>query len=54
MLAISISSDGLCLHKNIQENINGGAIFVIMLVERWASFYRIFGRQNVPASYIQK
>ncbi len=52
MLVISISSDNLCLHKNIKENINGTAIFVIVLVERWASFYRIFDRQNVPASTI--
>ncbi len=52
MLAISISSDYLCLHKKIKENINGRAIFVIVVVERWASFYRIFDRQNVPASDI--
>ncbi len=52
MLAISISSDDLCLHKKITEIINGGAIFVIMVVERWASFYRIFDRQNVLASDI--
>ncbi len=54
MLAISISSDDLCLHKKIYENINGRAIFVIVLVERRAAFYRILDRQNVPASDISK
>ncbi len=54
MLAISISSDNSCLNKNIKENINGRAIFVIVVVELWASFYRIFDRQNVPASDISK
>ncbi len=54
MLAISISSGDLCLHKKIKENITGGAIFVIVVVERWASFYRIFDRQNVLASEISK
>ncbi len=34
MLAISISSDDLCLHKKIKEYINSGAIFVIVVVER--------------------
>ncbi len=52
MLAISISSDDKCLHEKIKVNINGRAIFVIVLVGRWASFYRIFDRQNVPASDI--
>ncbi len=33
MLAISISSDDLCLRKNIKENINARAIFVIVVVE---------------------
>ncbi len=50
MLAISISSDDLCLHKQIKDNIDGRAIFVIVVVERWASFYRNYDRQNVPAS----
>ncbi len=54
MLAISISSNYLCLHKKIKENINGRASFVIVVVERWASFYRIFDGQNVPASDISK
>ncbi len=54
MLAISISSYDLCLHKRIKENINGRAIFVIVVVERWASFYGIFERQNVPASDISR
>ncbi len=52
MLAISIPSDDLCLHCKIKENINGRAIFVIVGVERWASFYRIYDRQNVLASDI--
>ncbi len=38
MFAISIPSDDLCLHKKIEENVNGRAIFVIVVVERWASF----------------
>ncbi len=54
MLPISISYDDLCLHKKIKKNINGRAIFVIVVVERWASFYRIYDRQNVPASGISK
>ncbi len=54
MLVISILSDDLCLHKKIKENINGRAIFVIVVVERWAPFYRIFDRHNVPASDISK
>ncbi len=52
MHAISILSDDLCLHSKIKENVNGGAIFVIMVVERWASFNRIYDQQNVPASDI--
>ncbi len=54
MLIISIPSTDLCLHRNIEENVNGRAIFVIVLVERWASFYRIFDLQNVPASDISE
>ncbi len=54
MLVISISSDDLCLHKKIKENINVSAIFVILVVERWDSFYRFFDRQNVPGSDISK
>ncbi len=54
MLAISISSDDLSLHKKIKENINGRAIFVIVVVERWASFYRILDRWYIPASDIFK
>ncbi len=33
MLVISILSDNLCLHKEIKENINGRAIFVIVVFE---------------------
>ncbi len=54
MLIISISSDDLCWHKQIKENINGRVIFVFVVVERWAPFYRIFHQQNVPASDISK
>ncbi len=54
MLAISILSIDLCLHEKIKESINGRAIFVIVVVERWALFYSIFDRQNVPASDISK
>ncbi len=52
MFAVLIPSDDSCLHKKIKETINGRAIFVIAVVERWASFYRIDDRQNVPASDI--
>ncbi len=52
MFVIFIPSDDLWVHPKIEENGNGRAIFVIMVVERWASFYRIFHRQNVPASDI--
>ncbi len=38
--------------QKIKENINGRAIFAIVVVERWAPFYRIYDRQNVPASDI--
>ncbi len=34
MIVISISSDDLCLHKKIMENLNGSAICVIVMVER--------------------
>ncbi len=40
-----------CTKKN-KENIDGRTIFMIVVVERWASFYRIYDRQNVPASDI--
>ncbi len=52
MLVISTPSADLCLHRNIEENVNGRAIFVIVVVERWASFYRIYDRQNVLAADI--
>ncbi len=54
MPAISIPSDNLYLYKQIKENINGRAIFVIVVVERWASFYRFYDRHSVPASDISK
>ncbi len=50
MLAISIPSDNLCLDQEIKEHIYDRAIFVITVVERWTSSYRIYDRQNVPAS----
>ncbi len=49
---ISIPSSDLCLHQKINENVKGRAIFVIVVVERWASFYRIHDRKNVRASNI--
>ncbi len=49
MFAISIPSDDLCLHYKNKENINGWAIFVIVVVKRGASFYRIYDQQNVSA-----
>ncbi len=51
MLVISIPSADLCLQQKM-ENVNGRAIFVIVVVERWASFYRIYDRQNKLASNI--
>ncbi len=52
MLVISIPSDDLFVLQKIEEDINGKAIFVIVVVERWTSFYRIYGLQNVLASNI--
>ncbi len=52
MLVISIPSADLCLHQKIEENVNGRAIFVIVVVERWASFCRIYNQQNVLVSDI--
>ncbi len=52
MLVISISSDYLCLQQKNEENINGRAIFVIVVVGRWAYIYRNYDRQNVLASNI--
>ncbi len=52
MLAISIPSDDLWLHSEIKDNINGRDIFVVVVIEPWASFYRTYDWQNVPASDI--
>ncbi len=52
MLVISISSDYICSHQKIVENINGRTIFVIVVVGLWASFNHIYDRQNVLASNI--
>ncbi len=52
MLVISIPSADLSLHQKSDENVNGGATFVVLVIERWASFYRIYDRQNVLASDI--
>ncbi len=38
MLVISIPSADLCLHQKIEENVNGRAMFVIVVVERWTFF----------------
>ncbi len=45
MLVASILFDDLCLHQKIVENINGRATFVIVVIERWTSFYCIYDRQ---------
>ncbi len=52
MFVISIPSADLCLHLKNEENVNGSSISVIVVVERWASLYRINDRQNVLASDI--
>ncbi len=52
MLVISILSADLCLYQKIKENVSGRAIFVIVVVERGAAFYRIYDRQHVLASDI--
>ncbi len=52
MLVNSIPSTDLCLHQKIKESVNGRAIFVIVVVERWASCYRVYDRQNCLASDI--
>ncbi len=49
MLVISIPFAELCLHLKIEEDVNGRAISLIVVVERWTSFYRIHDRQNVLA-----
>ncbi len=55
MLVISIPSDNLCMHrKKIVENINGGAIFAIVVIERCTSFHRTYDRQNVLASQMSE
>ncbi len=35
----------------IVESINGRAIFVIVVIERWTSFYRIYDRQITLADF---
>ncbi len=52
MLIIPILSDDLCLRQKIEKNINGRAIFAIVVAGRWAFFYRNYDRQNVLASNI--
>ncbi len=52
MLAIFIPSTELCLHQKNDESVNGRTIFVIVVVERWASFYRIHDRHSVLAADI--
>ncbi len=53
MRIISIPSADLCLHQQIEENVNGRVIFVIEVVER-CSFFRIYCRQIVLALDISK
>ncbi len=45
MLAITIPSDHFCLHPKIEESIDGRAIIVLVVVQRKASFERIYDRQ---------
>ncbi len=53
MLVISIPSYELWLQpKKIEENFNGRAIFVIVVVNLNASFNHIYGRQKNLASNI--
>ncbi len=52
MLFISSPSDDLCLHQKIVENSNGRAIFVIVVIERWTSFYRLYDRLSALISNI--
>ncbi len=52
MLGSSIPSADLCLHQKIEGNVNGRAIFVIVVVELWPCFYRIYDRQSDLASNI--
>ncbi len=54
MLVISIPSDDECLHQKIAENISGRTVIVIVVIDRWTPFYRIYDRQNVLASNISK
>ncbi len=54
MLVVSIPCTDLSLHQKIEENVNGRAIFAIVVAERWASFYRIYDQQNVLVSDISE
>ncbi len=45
MLVIFIPSVDSYLHKKVEENVKGRAIFMIVVAERWASFNRIYERQ---------
>ncbi len=54
MVVISIPSTDLCLHQKIEEDVNVRAIFVIVVVERWASFYRNNDRKCSGLGYRTK
>ncbi len=54
MLGISIPSDDLCFQQKIVENINGRAIFVIAVINRWIFIYRIYDRKCSGLEYLLK
>ncbi len=53
MLVIYIRSADLRLHHKIEEHVIARTIFVIVVVERCASFYRIYDRPNFRDSDIK-
>ncbi len=48
MLAISIPSNDQRLHTQMGVNINGRTSFLMVTLERFASFYRIYDRGKFP------
>ncbi len=54
MLVISIPSDDLLLHQRILENINGRAIFVIVVIERWTSLSHLWPAKCSGLEYLLK
>ncbi len=47
VLFSSIQSIIFGCYQTLKKDINGTAVFVIVAVEHYASFYRIFERQNM-------